>query len=184
MYCTSVSRNYQAGVSPRGQEIHDIILFWAAHLQVKTHQVRRMVSCLWIKVLFCNLSSLLEVYSSIDKVQRHFCHEYEILAYNKIIWLNILEWNKLTIGRWLVDWLVCVLFFCLFGVFKFFIFHVLKAQTADLYVNKLLKDECKLGKNILFLHGNRLLKDLLMPYRKFGKAFYLKAILSVWFFYL
>lgn len=66
----------------------------------------------------------------------------------------------------------------------FFIFHVLQAQTGDLYVNKLLQVECKLGKNILFLHGNRLLKDLLMPYRKVGKAFYLEAILSVYFLYL
>lgn len=61
---------------------------------------------------------------------------------------------------------------------------MLKAQTGDLYVNKLLQDECKLGNNILFLHGNGLLKDLLMPYIKFGKAFYLEAILSAYSLFL
>lgn len=61
---------------------------------------------------------------------------------------------------------------------------MLKAQTGDLYVNKLLQDECKLGNNILFLHGNGLLKDLLMPYVKFGKAFYLEAILSAYSLFL
>lgn len=61
---------------------------------------------------------------------------------------------------------------------------MLKAQTGDLYVNKLLQDECKLGNNILFLHGNGLLKHLLMPYVKFGKAFYLEAILSAYSLFL
>lgn len=118
---------YQAGVSPRWKETHDIILFWAVHLHDKTHQVERMVSCLWIKALFCNLSSLLEVHISIGKVQCHFCHEYEILAYNKIIWLNILEWNKLTIGHCLVGLWFCFLFV---SVFKNFYFPCVKSTNC------------------------------------------------------